>query len=185
MVAMIEFGDARLRPKFWAKVAPNSETGCWVWTASLRRSGYGRYGNKANQRAAHRVSYEAMVGPIPDGMQIDHLCRVPNCVNPAHLEPVTHLENVRRAIAARTSPEEVARTLALQESLALAASGAGANSLKTHCPKGHEYTGDNLYVRPGRCRECNTCRRDIARQHMAELRRSRKQGSPTNQKEGG
>lgn len=73
---------------------------CWVWIASLDRHGYGQLnagGESGGIRRAHRVAYELLVGPIPDGLDLDHLCRVRRCVNPAHLEPVTNAENKRRS----------------------------------------------------------------------------------------
>ena len=90
---------ASLRPTraeaFWARV--EKFDGCWLWTGATN----GRYpvfslGGRGNQGYAHRYSYELNVGPIPDGLQIDHLCRTPMCVRPDHLEPVTHVENMRR-----------------------------------------------------------------------------------------
>lgn len=74
-------------------------TGCWRWLGHCLSSGYGRVG--ARGILAHRLAYEELVGPIPDGLEIDHLCRNRGCVNPAHLEPVTHVENLRRAHLAR------------------------------------------------------------------------------------
>lgn len=76
---------------------------CWIWTgARHRHSGYGYFGvAKGDIRVAHRVVYEILVGPIPDGLDLDHLCRVTSCCNPSHLEPVTGAENVRRAYAAK------------------------------------------------------------------------------------
>ena len=76
---------------------------CWLWTAAKQQGGYGMFGAKNTKKvvAAHRWSYEHFVGPIPKGMQIDHLCRVRHCVNPAHLEPVTPKENLRRGREAR------------------------------------------------------------------------------------
>lgn len=115
-------------------------SGCWDWQGRLNNAGYGhmsvRYDEGMKTVLAHRMSYEAFVGPIPDGLVIDHLCRNRTCVNPAHLEPVTSRENILR------SPIAV----------------AAKNARKTHCPQGHPYDGANLYVLPstgGRyCRAC-------------------------------
>lgn len=75
---------------------------CWLWRGRLNKGGYGEFGTKVGGSfLAHRASYHLLVGPIPDGLTLDHLCRVPACVNPAHLEPVTLAENARRAAAAR------------------------------------------------------------------------------------
>lgn len=107
---------------------------CWLWTAAMNPEGYGVFSECG---AAHRFSYELYVGPVPEGLHIDHLCRVRNCVNPDHLEPVTPAENARRS---SICPSTI-------------------NSAKTHCPQGHEYTPENTYRKPGsgyrECRECN------------------------------
>lgn len=111
---------------------------CWIWQNNLDRSGYGTLGfcfdGKHVTKFAHRVSYETFVGKIPAGMVIDHLCRNPACVNPSHLEPVTHLENVRRG-------ESGLR-----------------NRIKTHCSSGHPLLGENLYMN-GAMRVCKICNR--------------------------
>lgn len=91
--------------RFWLKVDKNGPGGCWLWTSTLIKGGYGRFGLNGRHVLAHRYSYELNVGPIPEGMEIDHVydrgCRHRNCVNPAHLEPVTKDENIRRMIAAQ------------------------------------------------------------------------------------
>lgn len=100
---------------------------------------------------AHRFAYEDIVGPILEGLTIDHLCRVRHCVNPAHLEPVTHLENVRRG-------------------------NGGLNQLaKTHCPKGHPYDEENTYRLPSRPsgRYCRACRRERNRAQYMKLKSDR------------
>jgi hypothetical protein len=125
-----------LRARFWAKV--NKTETCWLWTAGKHSAGYGVINLcvGVNQVAyAHRLSYEWAKGPIPDGLEIDHLCRVRNCVNPDHLEAVTGAVNNLRGESA-----------------------AARHSRKTHCPRGHAYSGQNLY-RPKRGgRQCRACR---------------------------
>ena len=86
---------ATLERRFWAKV--NKTDDCWIWTAQRTKHGYGQVRQNKVSRMAHRVAYEWLVGPIPEGLVIDHLCENPACVNPAHLEPVTNSTNVIRA----------------------------------------------------------------------------------------
>lgn len=119
--------------RFAEKVALD-EGGCLVWMASRNNSGYGTFAAGGRRSTtAHRWSYEHHYGPIPTGLQIDHLCRNPLCVNPDHLEAVTPLTNLKR--------------------------GTGSAS-KTHCPAGHPYAGDNLrIVKATGHRVCVTCRR--------------------------
>lgn len=131
--SLIEFGDARLPERYWSKVQP-VPSGCWIWTAAKDQSGYGRFGVAGLAVVSHRVSYEALVGPIPDGLHVDHLCRNRACVNPEHLEPVTCRENILRGIGP-----------------------SAQHAMKTHCPEGHEYTAENTYVYRG-SRYCVACR---------------------------
>ena len=88
-----------VQERFWAKVRKTD--GCWLWTGSHNGLGYGTIRSVGRKMYVHRYSYELLVGPIPAGLELDHLCRVPGCVNPDHLEPVTHAENLRRGRLAR------------------------------------------------------------------------------------
>jgi hypothetical protein len=140
---LIYFLDERLPPRFWAKVAPCPVSGCWLWFASTLKNGYGSLGVLGTTEYAHRHSYKRLVGEIPDGMQLDHLCRVRCCVNPAHLEAVTQQENLRRG-------------------------EAGAhNAAKTHCPSGHPYSGDNLRYARNMSRICRACQKHHIATHKA------------------
>lgn len=116
------------------------ETGCWRWTAAIDKEGYAQVRADGRRQKAHRVAYELWVGPIPDGLVLDHVtargCVHRDCINPDHLEPVTSEENVRR--------------------------GDNLNRTKTHCPKGHPYSEENTYVW-GPSRFCRECKRDLER----------------------
>lgn len=117
------------RERFLAKIEVQAD-GCWIWTASLDTHGYGQFYDGKKLRKAYRVAYELYVGPVPEGLQLDHLCRVRRCVNPSHLEPVTQAENLRRGALART-----------------------------HCKHGHPFAGENLAILNGRWRRCRICAR--------------------------
>ncbi|MDX3067722.1 HNH endonuclease [Streptomyces sp. ND04-05B] len=127
---------------------------CWVWTGRKNPKGYAQIVIAKHQRTAHRVSYETFIGPIPEGLEIDHLCRVRHCVNPAHLEPVTHQENVRRAIAATGM---------------VGGKPAGGMRLGETCRAGHVVDAGNSYLRRGLIR-CLTCRREQNRLSAARAR---------------
>lgn len=124
-----------------AKIMPVTECGCWLWTGRVNACGYGTVsayeGDKMVTRRAHRVVYEHEVGKIPDGLVLDHKCRNPSCVNPAHLEPVTTKENTRRGLS---------------------------GVLKTHCKHGHKLGGDNLadWAAARGIRACRVCRKEYA-----------------------
>jgi hypothetical protein len=117
------------------------ERGCWIFRGALTK-GYGAIGGGGRHggpRYAHRVAYEELVGPIPDGLHIDHLCREPRCCNPMHLEPVPHGENILRGNT-----------------------WAAKNAAKTHCVNGHAFDEANTDIWHGQ-RKCKQCNRDRQR----------------------
>lgn len=118
---------------------------CWLWARGLNSDGYGSISisqsGKTKNFQAHRVMYENVVGDIPEGLQIDHLCRTPSCINPEHLEPVTPHENMLRGQA----PPAI-------------------NKRKTKCIRGHTLKGQNLYITPSNKRNCKTCRSKAIKQ---------------------
>ncbi|MFE4420422.1 HNH endonuclease signature motif containing protein [Streptomyces sp. NPDC056817] len=125
--------------------------GCLLFTGTLDKDGYGRVGEQGyGMRMAHRVVYEAQVGPIPADMELDHLCRVRRCVNVAHLELVTRRENSLRS-----------------------ESFAAKNARKTHCIRGHEFSPENTYVKPNGHRQCRQCGRDASVRYFAGMGRAR------------
>lgn len=97
------------RLKFWSFVQEGKPDTCWLWTGHQNNRGYGLWRVRSSTIGAHRFAYQERVGPIPDGLEIDHLCRTPLCVNPGHLEPVTREENMRRAMAARHAERDEAQ----------------------------------------------------------------------------
>ena len=121
--------------RFWAKVDKSGS--CWLWKGAISADGYGNImtGHRGKCLRAHRVAYELLVGPIPSGLTLDHLCRNRACVNPRHLEAVTNKENILRGEAS-----------------------AAVNARKESCKRGHLLSGANLYVQPNGQRECRTCK---------------------------
>lgn len=143
----MRFGDERLPPRFWEKVRED-ESGCWLWTAAIGKpDGYGRFYMDGSMVLAHRLSLNATSVDVLREHQVDHLCRVRNCVNPDHLEAVSPRENNHRS----DSP-------------------VGRNAKKTHCHRGHPLSGDNVRIyrngsRVRRC--CRECSRINARSYYS------------------
>jgi len=141
--------------RFWAKV--DKSGACWLWTAGKTAQGYGGFHPVKGQTVlAHRYAYELLVGPIPTGRVIDHLCRRRECVKPTHLEAVTNLENLRR--------------------------GAGyalRNGLRTACVNGHQYTPENTYQDPAGGVRCRECARALDRQphRLSSIRRNKQRSA--------
>ena len=132
----------RQSERFWTYVDKTNIGGCWEWIGALGAGGYGLYHIGNGQRTfpsiavAHRIAYFLMRGSLPVDLTLDHLCRNRKCVNPDHLEPTSNRENILRGVGA-----------------------TAINAKKQTCPKGHLYTGDNLYVRPPGFRVCRECQR--------------------------
>lgn len=148
----------------FARAIPEPNSGCWLWILAPDKDGYGSLKRNRRTIRAHRFTYEQLVGPIPDGMELDHLCANKCCVNPQHLEPVTTLQNVQR----------------MQNRVAGARDRLGETSKarrdkRTHCPKGHSYSGDNLRTTSIQ-RVCRACARENMRAYRLpeKLRREAK-----------
>lgn len=141
--------------RFWSKVDKDGPVPidrpdlgpCWLWTAATNGHGYGIFHLDGRLVKPHRFAYELLAGPIPAGLQLDHLCRVRLCLNTAHLEPVTNQENIRRGESGVRQRE------------------------KTHCPQGHPYAAGNIYRYRGK-RNCRACSRVRCRAWRAERRAS-------------
>jgi hypothetical protein len=144
----LRFGDIQLPDRLVDKIHSCPMTGCWLWTGCINAKGYGWAFSEGRSRHVHRIVYELLVGEIPRGFHVDHLCRVRNCCAPWHLEPVTPAENAARGLPGKRGSRERART---------------------HCPAGHEYSGSNVFIKNG-SRECRECGRVRQRAYSARKR---------------
>lgn len=132
-------GRRPIEERLWSKIEPEPMSGCWIWVGSRDSHGYGRMMlSSVGPIGAHRVTYEHYRGPIGDGLELDHLCGLPSCVNPWHLESVTHLENMRR----------------------------GWWASRPACKNGHLFSRDNT-GRHHEARRCLTCHRQEERRRHA------------------
>lgn len=141
--------DEQTKKKFYERIVVDNDTRCWNWVGARTSSGYGNLLIDGKNFVAHRVSYELHRGRIPDGLNLDHLCRNRACVNPDHLDPVTQRVNLLRG---ETIPSK--------------------HAAKTHCPSGHEYIAENTAIYNG-SRYCKTCRK-IRNDYYNGLRKARK-----------
>lgn len=119
------------------------ENSCWLWPGA-KTDGYGVVNIKGKMNRLHRLVYQTLVGSIPDDLQLDHLCRVRNCCNPAHVEPVTHKVNSLRGVGT-----------------------PAMNAVKTHCSRGHEFTEENTRITSEGWRNCRRCHADYERSRRA------------------
>jgi hypothetical protein len=141
---------ARVQARFWLKVRISD--GCWVWTGTKVRTSddadyYGQFWMGGKNVSAHRLSYRLLVGEIPNGLVLDHLCRNTLCVNPEHLEAVTDQVNILRGVAPPAK-----------------------NATKTHCVNGHALSGANVRYRTDGARACRACERESTRRSRARQR---------------
>lgn len=127
--------------RFWSKVERRGPEECWLWTALANHDGYGLFFVNGRRLRAHRYAYELLVGPIPLGLTIDHLCRVRGCANPAHMEPVTNRVNTLRGVGP-----------------------TALNATMIRCREGHELHAGR------RTRRCLVCKREAARTRAAHPR---------------
>ncbi|PXH62351.1 HNH endonuclease signature motif containing protein [Klebsiella variicola] len=141
---------ASTESRLLSKVEKDLETGCWIFTGSRLPSGYGILWNGARPTGAHRISFQLYKGEIPAGKEIDHICNNRSCVNPAHLQAISHKENIHKS-----------STL------------MGVNARKSHCKRGHPLNGENLHITPLGARQCKECMRMHARNAKARKRDAR------------
>jgi hypothetical protein len=151
----MSFQKSPLSPeqRFWAKVSAPDSDGCWNWNGSTsKKTGYGQFAlDNKTPLLVHRIAYSLLRGEIPPKMTIDHLCRNRRCVNPDHMDICTRGENTMRG-----------NTI------------TAANLRKTHCGKGHPYSGENLIVKAEGFRRCRQCHAEWNRKYMRDRYREKK-----------
>lgn len=135
--------------RFKTRIIYRPGSSCWHYCGVITEDGYGYFHANKIHTYAHRFSYEHYVGPIPAGMTLDHLCRVRHCVNPDHLEPVTHRENILRGVG-----------------------WSAVNARKTHCPQGHRYSAWNTHITKEGWRRCRICFGQYQHTYQPEYQRA-------------
>lgn len=139
--------SAAVLDRLFDKISPEPNSGCWLWTGAVSAGKYGSFSFEGRMQKAHRVTWRLMRGPVPDGLDLDHICRVTICCNPDHLEPVTRSENLRRSPLKNRYAD------------------------LTHCKRGHEFTPENtMWRKGGTWRACRTCMRMHTRNWRARIR---------------
>lgn len=139
-----------LRERIEQKIIPEPMSGCWLWMGSIGSHGYAQVRVKEGTTVVHRILYIEKYGAIPEGLELDHLCRLRCCVNPEHLEPVTRRENIRRGVAP-----------------------SAKQMRQTHCKKGHLFTKENTQwykTKYGVGRKCAACQSAYRETHREEIR---------------
>lgn len=144
-----DFIEMPLMDRFWDKVQVSNI--CWEWVGSITKDGYGQFFYQGSLWGAHRASFQIFVGDIQPGLLICHSCDNPSCVNPDHLFQGTYSDNIQDMLSKGRGNY-----------------GSPHSAKITHCPRGHEYTGENTYIHPDGSRKCRACSK--ARSHRkAEL----------------
>lgn len=165
----------------------NKTDSCWLWVGYIDRYGYGTRYFEGRTQGVHRIAYQLLIGPVPAGLQLDHLCRVKNCVNVEHLEPVTGAVNTRRArliktrcpaghaydYVVSTTGERRCRACTAEQKRKYRDRARGGpakpyGSAKTHCDQGHPYDGANTGHKANGARRCRACAREYSSRRRQE-----------------
>jgi len=149
------FGGEAVDERFWRQVQGGDVRTCWLWTGRPANAGYGKFVDGRKWHQAHRYAFECLIAEIPDGLELDHLCRNRACVNPWHMEPVPHYVNTRRAQLGERISE------------------SRSHPVETHCANGHLRTEANTYIPPKGSPRCRICNREEARRSKARRRASK------------